>query len=125
MAKEFVKFPVSKELASKTYSTLELVSKDGKFRIGTNEATKAIEGSAALLVVIAEDVEPPEIVMHLPLLCREKKIPFTYVPSKKDLGKAAGIEVSTAAVAVLKEGASKKEFRQLLDLVGEASKNTA
>ena len=122
MAKEFVKFSVPQAIVDKTVQALEMIRKDGKIKIGTNETTKAIEGSVAQLVVIAQDVEPPEIVMHLPLLCREKKIPYTYVPSKKDLGAAVGIEVGTAAVAIVKEGAAKKELKALIGDVEELAK---
>ena len=122
MAKEFVKFQVPQAIVDKTVQTLEMVRKDGKIKIGTNETTKAIEGSVAQLVVIAQDVEPAEIVMHLPILCREKKIPYTYVPSKKDLGAAVGIEVGTAAIAVVKEGAAKKELKALIGDVEELAK---
>ena len=57
----------------------------GKIRRGTNETTKAIERGIAKLVIIAEDVTPPEVVAHLPLLCEEKKIPFIFVPTKEDV----------------------------------------
>ena len=36
---------------------------------GNDETTKAIERGNSKLVVIAEDVEPPEVVAHLPILC--------------------------------------------------------
>jgi large subunit ribosomal protein L7Ae len=45
--------------------------------------------------------------MHLPLLCREKKIPCVQVSKKEDLGAAAGLAVGTAAVAIVKEGEAK------------------
>jgi len=49
-------------------------------------------------------VQPPEVVMHLPLLCEEKSIPYAFVPSKQELGNAAGLVVGTAAVAIIEEG---------------------
>ncbi len=87
---------------------IELAKATGKIRIGTNEATKAAERGIAKLIVIAEDVQPKEVVMHLPPLCDEKKIPYAKVATKSDLGRAAGIEVGTAAVAILEAGDAKK-----------------
>ncbi len=73
----------------------------GKVKVGTNETTKAVERGIAKLVVIAENVEPKEVVMHLPVLCKEKKIPFCYVKDKNELGRSAGIGVATASLAII------------------------
>jgi len=64
-------------------------------------------------VLIAEDVDPPEVVAHLPLLCEEKKVPYLYVPSKKRLGEAAGIEVSAASACIVEPGEAKADLDQL------------
>lgn len=112
--KPFMDFDVPKEVAEKVYEFVEMARDSGQIRKGTNEATKAIERGIAKLVVIAEDTEPPEIVMHLPPLCREKSIAYVFVPSKKELGAAAGIEVQSAAIAVTNEGKGKKDLDELL-----------
>ncbi len=106
----FVKFEVPKELVGKVYEALQATKGTGKTRKGVNEATKAIERGISKIVVIAEDVDPPEIVMHLPQLCEEKQVPYVYVPSKQDLGKSVGIEVQTSAIAVIEEGEAKRLF---------------
>ncbi len=107
MAKSYVRFEMPKELADKVLEAVRVARDTGRVRIGTNETTKAVERGQAKLVVIAEDVDPEEIVMHLPILCEEKGIPYAYVPSKKELGSAAGIEVSAAAVALVDLGQAK------------------
>ncbi|MBI4163827.1 MAG: 50S ribosomal protein L7ae [Candidatus Aenigmarchaeota archaeon] len=109
----FVKFEQTKDLADKVYEALELARNSGKMRRGVNETTKAIERGHAKLVVMAEDVTPEEILMHLPILCQEKQVPFAYVPSKLELGKASGIEVPTSSVAVTEEGEAKKHISDL------------
>ena len=119
---EFVKFSMPEELRARQAGLLEKVKKSGKVRIGANEATKAAERGVAKLIVIAEDVSPPEIVMHLPLICKEKNIPFSYVSTKKGLGQYVGIEVGTAAIAVLDEGETKKEFADFAKKLQEISK---
>ena len=93
---------------------IETARDTGKIRRGVNEVTKSIERGEAQLVIAAEDVEPPEIVMHLPLLCNEKKIVFAKVPSKSELGRAAGIDVGCSAIAIAKPGEAKKQLESLL-----------
>ena len=100
--------------ANEILEVIEIARETGKIRRGLNEATKAVERGIAKLVVVADDVDPPEIAMHLQPLCDEKKIPLVRVSSKSELGRAAGIEVSTAAVAVLDAGEGKKKLGDVL-----------
>jgi len=100
----FVKFDVPENLVSPIYEALRVASETGKVKKGTNEATKAIERGVSKLIIIAEDVEPPEVVAHLPILCEERGTAYTFVPSKQELGKALGIEVTSAAAAILDSG---------------------
>jgi large subunit ribosomal protein L7Ae len=107
---------MANEARSRAEDVLEIIeaARDtGKIRKGINEATKAVERSVAKLVVVAEDVDPKEITMHLPPLCEEKKILFRTVPSKNELGRAAGLDVSTAAVAVVDAGEARKKLENI------------
>jgi len=65
-------------------------------------------------------VQPKEVVMHLPVICDEKNIPYAYVKSKTELGRAAGIDVSTAAIAVAAEGEAKKQIDELAKTIRAA-----
>jgi len=100
-------FEVPKELADRVYRLVEKSKVDGKFRKGSNEVTKSVERNEAKLVVIAEDVNPAEIVMHLPIICKEKEISIISVPAKEELGASVGLPVGTAAVAVVDAGSGK------------------
>ncbi len=95
------------------YNIVERARKTGKIEKGTNEVTKAVELGTAKLVVYAKDVEPKEIVQHLPILCKEKNIHCVEVDSKQKLGIAAGIPVSTSSVAVVDAGETASEINQL------------
>ena len=95
------------------YEAVELARKTGKIRKGCNEVTKALEKGEAKLVVIAKDVQPPEITMHLPLLCKEKSVKFVEVDSKEQLGAAAGLPVGTAAIAITIEGEAKETIKNI------------
>lgn len=109
----YVRFQVPKETADKIYQLLQVAKDTGKLRKGTNETTKAIERGIAKLVVIAEDVEPPQVVAHLPILCDERKIAYLYVPSKLELGKSAGLDVGSAAISVVEPGDGTQSLREL------------
>ena len=62
----------TKETVEKVYEAIELAKATGKLSKGANEATKALERGTAKLVAFASDVQPPEIVMHIPILAKEK-----------------------------------------------------
>ena len=105
MAKPYyVKFEMPESLVSPIYESLRVAVETGKVKRGTNEATKAIERGVSKLVIIAEDVEPPEVVAHLPIICEEQGTAYAFVPSKQELGKALGIETTSAACAILDSG---------------------
>ncbi len=122
MPKAYVKFEVPKELADKVLRAVETANSTGKVKRGTNETTKAVERGLAKLVVIAEDVEPEEIVMHLPPLCEERKVPYVYVPSKAELGRAAGIDVAAASVAIIEPGDAKAAVEEIIKEVERIKK---
>jgi len=113
----FVRFEVSPEIMERAYETVKLAKDDGKLRKGANEATKAVERGITRLLVIAIDVDPPEIVAHLPLLADEKKISYVYVDSKIKLGEAAGIDVPSAAIAVVEAGKGKPLMDEVISKV--------
>ncbi|HKZ49513.1 MAG TPA: ribosomal L7Ae/L30e/S12e/Gadd45 family protein [Candidatus Nanoarchaeia archaeon] len=94
----------------------------GRLRKGANEATKSIERGEAKLVVIAADVNPPEIIMHLPVLSEEKGIACVYVQSKAELGAAAGLPVGTSAIAIANAGDAAKKVADFVDQLRGKSK---
>lgn len=118
-----VRFEVPKELAEKVYQFVSAVrEKGGKLKRGVNEVTKAVERGLAKLVVIAEDVDPPEIVAHLPPLSDEKKIPYVYVPEKGRLGEAAGLSVAASSVAIIDAGDAGELLNEIIAAVKQIAK---
>ena len=114
MSKPFyIKFETPKEVADAAYEALQTATRSGKVMKGTNETTKAVERGHAKLVIIAMDVEPPEVVAHLPLLCDERKIPYVFVPSKEKIGSAIGIDVPAAAACIVEEGEATGLVREI------------
>jgi large subunit ribosomal protein L7Ae len=122
MPKAYQKFEVPKELAEKILRLVEIAKNTGKVKRGVNETTKAVERGLAKLVVIAEDVDPEEIVMHLPVLCEEKKVPYGYVPSKLELGRVAGIDVAASSVAIIDVGEEKELLEEVVKKLEELKK---
>lgn len=100
-------------MATDIYLIIEKARRTGKVEKGTNEVTKAIERGTAKLVVYATDVEPKEIVQHIPLLCKEKNILCKEVDSKQKLGIAVGIPVAASSVAVINFGDAEKDIEGL------------
>ncbi|MHA1156616.1 MAG: 50S ribosomal protein L7Ae [Candidatus Heimdallarchaeota archaeon] len=114
MSKPFyVNVDIPVELKQEALKILEKARDTGKTRKGTNETTKAIERNQAKLVLIADDVQPPEIVAHLPLLCEEKNIPYVVCGSKKDIGKALGLEVQSSSAGIVNPGSAKEALAAL------------
>ena len=115
MAKAYyVKIDTPEELVSPILEAVRVAATTGKVRKGTNEATKAIERGISKLIVIAEDVEPPEVVAHLPLICEEQNAAYAFVPDKQELGKALGIDVTSAAAAILDAGDAQHIIDQVI-----------
>ena len=91
---------------------IEVARKTGKIKRGCNEVTKIIESGKAEFVVYASDVSPKEIVMHLPILAKEKGVKCAEVKKKEELGAAAGLALGTSAVCVLVEGEAKELIKR-------------
>ena len=85
-------FPLSD--AKMTVTILDLVQQAANYKQlkkGANEATKTLNRGISEFVVLAADAEPLEILLHLPLLCEDKNVPYIFVPSKVALGRACGV----------------------------------
>lgn len=117
----YVKFETPKPIAESALKALSSAKEEGKARKGTNEVTKAVERGNAKLVLIGSDVDPPEIVMHLPMLCEEKNIPYLYV-EKASIGDAIGIGVPTASACIVEEGKSKESVADIAAKLKELKK---
>ena len=113
----YVRFDVPAELAAKSLEALELARDTGRVKKGTNEATKAIERGVARLVIVGEDVQPPEIVAHIPPLCEEKKTPYIYVKKQNDIGAAVGLGVKSAAAAIVEPGKGKELVDEIIQKI--------
>lgn len=117
----YVRFVTPDDVKNKALQLVEVSSETGKIKKGANEVTKVVERGEAKFVVIAEDVQPPEVVLHIPLLCEEKGIPYVYVQKKEELGSKVKLK-SSATVAVLESGNAKQLLTELTDKFKELKK---
>ena len=77
-----VQFETPEDLANKIYEMIDL-NKNGRVKKGSNEVTKAAERGTAQFIILAEDVNPPELLAHIPLICDEKDIPLRLRPQPR------------------------------------------
>jgi large subunit ribosomal protein L7Ae len=110
----YIDVQVPAELVPQIIEMLSVAKDGGKIKKGVNETTKSIERKTAQFVVVAGDVTPEEVVIHIPMLCKENNIPYAFVPSKKDLGGAIGIQVGTSAVAVENAGGASEKLADII-----------
>ena len=83
-----VQFETPEDLANKIYEMIDL-NKNGRVKKGSNEVTKAAERGTAQFIILAEDVNPPELLAHIPLICDEKDIPLVTFPVKNSSPRAS------------------------------------
>ena len=119
----FVKFETPRELVDAAYEALRQAKQTGKIRKGTNETTKAIERGISKLTIIAEDVDPPEVVAHLPILCEERNAPYVFVSSKAQIGSALGMDVGAAAACIIEAGEATQILEQIVSSLAKAKKS--
>jgi large subunit ribosomal protein L7Ae len=110
----YVKYKTPEEVVASIIEALSVAKDTGRLRKGINETTKSVEKKTAKLVIMAEDVQPEEIIIHIPSLCEERGIPYAYVPSKKDLGAAVGIPVGTSSIAIEEAGGANELLQGIL-----------
>ena len=95
-------FPLaSKNIQKEIFTAITRASQLKKIKKGANEATKTLNRGISDLIVIAADVKPLEIVLHLPLLCEDKNVPYVFVESQRLLGRACGVSRPVIAASIL------------------------
>uniref|UniRef100_U5ELX6 Putative 60s ribosomal protein n=1 Tax=Corethrella appendiculata TaxID=1370023 RepID=U5ELX6_9DIPT len=96
-------------LTSKIMTLIQQAVNYKQLRRGANEATKTLNRGLSEFIVMAADTEPLEILLHLPLLCEDKNVPYVFVRSKQALGRACGVSRPIIACSVtINEGSQLK-----------------
>ncbi|KAI9357339.1 L30e-like protein [Zopfochytrium polystomum] len=116
--------PVSKaypladaQLTNKILDLVQQATHYKQLRRGANEATKTLNRGIAEFIIMTEDTEPLEILLHLPLLCEDKNVPYVFLKSKVALGRACGVSRPVIAVSITSnEGSELKAQIQAIKL---------
>jgi len=118
----YVTIKLPDDIQRKALELCNIAKNSGKIKKGTNEVTKVIEKGTAKLVLIAGDVNPPEIVMHLGPLCNEKQISYIFINDKKAIGSVVGVNVGCSAAAIVDAGEGKNLLKEVSDLIKQYKK---
>ncbi len=113
-------FPLARsELSSKILDLVQQSANYKQLRKGANEATKTLNRGTSELIIMAADTEPLEILLHLPLLCEDKNVPYVFVKSKMALGRACGVSRPVVACSIIAHEGSplSAQIRDLKDAI--------
>ena len=103
-----------KSLQKEILELVQLASSFKKIKKGANESTKTLNRGITDIIILAADAEPIEIILHLPLLCEDKNIPYIFVSSQKALGRACGVSRPVIAASILKEDIGQNKWASKL-----------
>lgn len=86
-------------------------------RSGVNTVTTLIEKKKAQLVLIANDVDPIELVIYLPALCRKMGVPYCIVKNKARLGRVVRRKTCTCLALTSVESNDRSSLNKLIETV--------
>ncbi|KAJ3201846.1 RNA binding protein snu13 [Entophlyctis luteolus] len=111
-------FPLADaQLTNKILDLVQQATHYKQLKKGANEATKTLNRGISEFIVMTEDTEPLEILLHLPLLCEDKNVPYVFIKSKVALGRACGVSRPVIACSVTtNEGSELKTQIQAIKL---------
>lgn len=90
-------------------------SKPFNVKYGLNHVVSLIESKKAKLVVVAHDVDPIELVVYIPTLCKKLGIPYCIVKGKARLGQLVHSKTATCLAVVDVKNEDKPEFAKLVE----------
>ncbi|RKP36841.1 ribonucleo protein-associated protein [Dimargaris cristalligena] len=94
-------------LATSILDLIQQASHYKQTRVGANEVTKTLNRGISEFIILAADTTPLEVLLHLPLLCEDKNVPYVFVPSKVSLGRSCGVSRPVVAVSITTNEASE------------------
>uniref|UniRef100_A0A914I8B2 Ribonucloprotein n=2 Tax=Globodera TaxID=31242 RepID=A0A914I8B2_GLORO len=95
------------QLSQKLLDLVQQAMNYHQLKKGANEATKTLNRGIAEIIILAADAEPLEIILHLPLLCEDKNVPYVFVKSKAALGRACGVTRPVIATSITQNEGSQ------------------
>uniref|UniRef100_A0A9L0II58 60S ribosomal protein L7a n=1 Tax=Equus asinus TaxID=9793 RepID=A0A9L0II58_EQUAS len=86
-------------------------------RAGVNTVTTLMENKKAQLVVIAHDVDPIELVVFLPALCRKMGVPYCIIKAKARLGRLVHRKTCTTVTVTQVNSEDKGALAKLVEAI--------
>ncbi|KAL2052234.1 hypothetical protein ABVK25_007393 [Lepraria finkii] len=120
MTDQSAAWPVADQgLSQEILDLVQQASHYHQLKKGANEATKTLNRGTSEIIILAADTAPLAILLHLPLLCEDKNVPYVYVPSKTALGRACGVSRAVISASITTNEASELmgQIRALKDKV--------
>jgi len=110
---------VAKAASEKKETSKEVPKKPTVVKYGLNHITGLVESKQAKLVVIAHDVDPIELVVWLPTLCRKMDVPYVIVKGKARLGSVVHKKTATAVALTSVGKEDQKDLATLTQVANE------
>ncbi|ODV90207.1 hypothetical protein CANCADRAFT_1936 [Tortispora caseinolytica NRRL Y-17796] len=86
-------------------------------KYGLNHVVSLIENKKAKLVLIADDVDPIELVVYIPALCRKMNVPYAIVKGKARLGTVVHSKTATAVALTEVRSEDESELAKLISTI--------
>uniref|UniRef100_A0A224Y000 Putative nucleolar protein nhp2 n=1 Tax=Panstrongylus lignarius TaxID=156445 RepID=A0A224Y000_9HEMI len=107
-----------RKLTKKIYKLIKKASKNREYcKSGLKLVQSSIRKGATGLIILAGDVTPVDVMIHLPAVCEDKDIPYCYVPSKEDIGTAMGVTRGVISVLIIDNPEIQDNFVEVLNEV--------
>lgn len=107
----------SDDLAKELFGLIALAVKANAVRRGVKEATKFLRKGEKGIMVFAGDVEPLDVMSHMPILCEDSEVPYVFVKSREELGLNAGLKRPTACILIKDHASYAAQFAKLKPLI--------
>ncbi|XP_019361481.1 PREDICTED: H/ACA ribonucleoprotein complex subunit 2, partial [Gavialis gangeticus] len=106
-----------RKLTRKLYKCIKKAAKHKQIRRGVKEVQKFINKGEKGIVVLAGDTLPIEVYCHIPVMCEDRSLPYAYIPSKTDLGTAAGSKRPTCVIMIKPNEEYEEAYGECLEEV--------
>ncbi|XP_005992442.1 H/ACA ribonucleoprotein complex subunit 2-like protein isoform X1 [Latimeria chalumnae] len=107
----------SRKLSKRLYKCIKKAAKQKQIRRGVKEVQKFINKGEMGIVVLAGDTLPIDVYCHLPVMCEDRNLPYAYIPSKSDLGAAAGSKRPTCVILIKPHQEYQEAYDECLEEV--------
>ncbi|XP_018424732.1 PREDICTED: H/ACA ribonucleoprotein complex subunit 2 [Nanorana parkeri] len=106
-----------RKLTKRLYKCIKKAIKHKNIRRGVKEVQKFINKGEKGIVVLAGDTLPIEVYCHVPVMCEDRGIPYAYIPSKSDLGAAAGSKRPTCVILIKPNSEYEDSYNECMEEV--------